>query len=127
MDYSSATPRIVERILLGAEEDKRQLQDSPILGDVWLAYAHDPGGLQDLLITPHRETTGPRLAKEIRMRLLDKADRSAVTARVAYLQGLGKHAQIIRHGFDKRAHGKNLRDNLHAARLHPWKKHKRNY
>ena len=30
---------LVDLVLLGPMDDRRQLQDSPILGDVWLAYA----------------------------------------------------------------------------------------
>ena len=48
---------LVDLILLGPADDRRQLQDSPILGDVWLAYAADPAGIQDLLITPHKMAT----------------------------------------------------------------------
>ena len=36
------------------------MQDSPILGDVWLAFANAPGGLQDLLLSPYRSrSAGP--------------------------------------------------------------------
>jgi hypothetical protein len=34
---------LVEHILLGPIDDRRVLQDSPLLGDVWTAYALDPG------------------------------------------------------------------------------------
>jgi hypothetical protein len=34
---------LVEFILLGPEGDRRQLQDSPILGDVWLEFGRKPG------------------------------------------------------------------------------------
>ena len=30
---------LVDFILLGPSDDRRQLQDSPILGDVWVAFA----------------------------------------------------------------------------------------
>ena len=33
---------LVDLILLGPMNDRRQLQDSPILGDVWIAYAEKP-------------------------------------------------------------------------------------
>jgi hypothetical protein len=35
-------------------DDRRQLQDSPVLGDVWIAYAAKPAVTLDLLITPYR-------------------------------------------------------------------------
>jgi serine protease AprX len=79
---------LVDLILLGPADDRRQLQDSPILGDVWLAYAANPAGIQDLLITPHKTATAGQVAREISERLkrtrLDKAKRS----QVAYLQGI---------------------------------------
>ena len=40
---------LVQQILLGPTNDRRVLQDSPILGDVWLAYAADPAGIQALI------------------------------------------------------------------------------
>jgi serine protease AprX len=43
---------LVEFILLGPEDDRRQLQDSPILGDVWVEFAKKPDQYLDLLITP---------------------------------------------------------------------------
>jgi serine protease AprX len=38
---------------------QRFTQDSPILPDVWLAFAEDPDGQQDLLLTPYRRRGGP--------------------------------------------------------------------
>ena len=79
---------LVDLILLGPADDRRQLQDSPILGDVWLAYAADPAGIQDVLITPHKAATAGMVAREIAARLrrtrLDPAQRS----HVASLQGV---------------------------------------
>jgi serine protease AprX len=43
---------LVEFILLGPADDRRQLQDSPILGDVWGEFARRPDARLDLLITP---------------------------------------------------------------------------
>ena len=45
---------LVELVLLGPTNDRRQLQDSPVLGDVWIAYAAKPDEAIDLLITPHK-------------------------------------------------------------------------
>ena len=81
-----AIPReLVESLLLGPPEDRRLLQDSPILGDVWLAFAANPGGSQDLLVTPHRDVTAGLVAKTISEGIGKKRRREA---RVAYLQGL---------------------------------------
>lgn len=81
-----AIPRtLVEYILLGPDGDRRQLQDSPILGDVWIAFAKEPDKEQELLITPHRAQTAGRVAIE-----LDKLIERPLSnpAETAYLQGI---------------------------------------
>src|SRR4028118_1149981 len=45
---------LVEFILLGPLDDRRQLQDSPILGDVWVEFGRQPDQPLDLLIAPYR-------------------------------------------------------------------------
>jgi hypothetical protein len=82
--------KLVEYLLLGPAEDQRQLQDSPILGDVWLAYAADPASLQDLLITPHRQATAADVAAGISAALPEvrRGERADAPAGIAYLQGI---------------------------------------
>jgi hypothetical protein len=96
----SIPPELVEHILFGPEDDRRVLQDSPLLGDVWTAYALDPGIVRDVLITPHRQATAAGVAKEIpkalKVHAVERAEpqvpqpapRPQVRAKVAYLQGL---------------------------------------
>jgi subtilisin family serine protease len=48
-------PAVVDALLLGPEDRRRQLQDFPVLGDVWAKFADEPGGVHDLLIIPTRE------------------------------------------------------------------------
>ena len=81
---------LVELVLLGPSSDRRQLQDSPILGDVWIAYAAEPAEAHDLLITPYREYPAGPVAAQILRGIQDlKFDReSSQRANVAYLQGL---------------------------------------
>ena len=91
---------LVEHILLGPAGDRRVLQDSPLLGDVWAAFAFDPGNVQDVLITPHRTATAASVASIIpeglRLRAGDReketnpkpAPRDKESPKVAYLQGL---------------------------------------
>ncbi len=81
---------LVDFILLGPSDDRRQLQDSPILGDVWLAYAADPSGIQDLLITPHKTATAGQVAGEISSRLArtGRTGKRAERSNIAYLQGI---------------------------------------
>jgi serine protease AprX len=80
--------RLVDLVLLGPTDDRRQLQDSPILGDVWLEYGAHPGKVQDLLITPHRKTVAPVVAKAIADRLAGHSAAEGKSAQIAYLQGL---------------------------------------
>jgi hypothetical protein len=81
---------LVEFILLGPEDDHRQLQDSPILGDVWLKYAEEPRSILDLLITPHRAATAAVVAKAISQRLTPtkRAAGREKAAHIAFLQGI---------------------------------------
>ena len=73
---------LVEFILLGPTDDRRQLQDSPILGDVWIAFAENPVEALDLLITPHKTLAAGHVAAKIAQRIdRDEAD-------VAYLQAI---------------------------------------
>ncbi len=43
---------LIEFILFGPLGDRRLLQDSPILGDVWIKFGKEPGKAVDLLIVP---------------------------------------------------------------------------
>ena len=76
--------RLVDLVLLGPADDRRQLQDSPILGDVWLAYAAEPLARHDLLITPHRRTTAANVAHQIANRL-KMTGKEREPAQIAYL------------------------------------------
>jgi hypothetical protein len=82
---------LVEYVLLGPTDDRRQLQDSPILGDVWIAFAKNPDRAQDLLITPFESQPASLVAQSISRRLsriphalVDKKH----SPNVAYLQGI---------------------------------------
>jgi hypothetical protein len=101
---------LVELVMLGPADDQRQLQDSPILGDVWLAYAQQPTALQDVLITPHRHAAASRVARVVSEGISamnaegktaapddrplrwsvpqDEQSEATRGARIAYLQGL---------------------------------------
>jgi subtilisin family serine protease len=82
-------PDLAEYVLLGPADDRRVLQDSPLLGDVWAAYAADPGSIQDLLITPHKDATAAEVAGKISDALkMRKPERKGDRAKVAYLQGI---------------------------------------
>jgi hypothetical protein len=76
---------LVEHVLLGPTDDRRQLQDSPILGDVWIAFARAADEPLDLLITPVRAQTAGAVAIAISKGLGGRPDD---VASIAYLQGI---------------------------------------
>src|SRR5437764_12553258 len=74
--------KVVEFILPCPEDDRRQLQDSPILGDVWVEFARNPGRKLELLITPYKEYAAGTVARAL-------SNWSEIrNADIAYLQGL---------------------------------------
>jgi hypothetical protein len=84
---------LVEFILLGPTDDRRQLQDSPILGDVWVAFAREPDACLDLLITPRMTLPAGQVAAGIAERFSTLKNLVKRAARdegpnVAYLQGI---------------------------------------
>jgi serine protease AprX len=83
---------LVEFILLGPADDRRQLQDSPILGDVWVAFAREPDACLDLLITPLKTKAAGKVAGQIedRFSTLELPRRAAKDEgpNIAYLQGI---------------------------------------
>src|SRR4051812_12862730 len=72
--------RWIEKLLYGDDSAVRFTQDSPVLPDVWIAFAEEPSRQHDLLLTPQYLAGSPRggprrLAKELRERLeLDPGD-----------------------------------------------------
>jgi len=81
-------PRLlVEFILLGPEDDRRQLQDSPILADVWVEFARQPKSRLELLITPNKEKAAAETAHELNMRVRGGPE-AEDRPNIAYLQGI---------------------------------------
>jgi serine protease AprX len=77
--------RLVDFILLGPVDDRRQLQESPILGDVWIAFANEPDQPQDLLIEPYETAPAGRVAAALTdsTKTLKNQERN-----IAYVQGI---------------------------------------
>ena len=69
----------------GAGERRRYTQDSPILPEVWLAYAADPKGRVDVLLTPHGDRRAVELAIVLRKRLGDAVAEAGVAATNTYV------------------------------------------
>src|SRR5262249_24701054 len=82
----SIPSQLVEFILLGTVDDRRQLQDSPILGDVWIDFGKKPDARLDLLISPYMTKHAGAVPEA-----MDKGlghDTAEAPADIAYLQGL---------------------------------------
>jgi hypothetical protein len=76
---------LVEYVLLGPVTGRRQLQDSPILGDVWIGFAREADRELDLLVTPVRGRSAGAVAQAISERIATCFGREAD---VSYLQGI---------------------------------------
>ncbi len=68
-----------ERLIFSSLGNRRFTQSSPILPEVWLAYAKDPAEPQDLLLTPHRSAGPGKLGRVVRERV--KKERQLETGR----------------------------------------------
>src|SRR5262245_51170624 len=75
---------LIEFILLGPFDDRRQLQDSPILGDVWVEFGKRPAEALELLIAPFRGQHAGAVAAAIDEGL----GPDDTKANISYLQGI---------------------------------------
>src|ERR1043165_2278530 len=81
--------QFVEKLMFGTGRVRRFTQDSPVLPDVWLAYAgvmeeehlmRSRRGQLELLLTPYRDAQPGKVRKVLKERIHDKS------ARVIYNQ-----------------------------------------
>ena len=81
---------LVNQILLGPRLDLRYTQDSPVLPEVWSAFAADPEGEVEVLITPHKETAAGQLAMELAGKLKAHSEKTGrrKEPNVAYLESV---------------------------------------
>lgn len=86
---SVSSRALIDLIFLGPTNNRRQLQDSPVLGDVWIAFAGKPAEPIDLLITPNKNRSAGRVACFISRQIQDLHEKrqAGQEADVAYLQG----------------------------------------
>jgi hypothetical protein len=83
----SLDARVIDVLILGQGERRRQLQDFPILGDVFASMAAAPGAMHDLLISPYHGTSAGRVASFVIEH--SRNSRAAKEARrVSYLEDL---------------------------------------
>jgi serine protease AprX len=77
---------LIDLLLFGTVTDRRQFQDSPILGDVWFAYARQPDMPVDVLIAPFDGVAAARVASAVHDRL--RPQRTHRAAELSFVQGL---------------------------------------
>lgn len=81
--------QLLEFILLGPLDDRRQLQDTPILGDVWVAFGKKGAQAIDLLIAPYSGQHAGSVAAIIADDVAQGDDSSTNDdPNIAHLQGL---------------------------------------
>jgi serine protease AprX len=61
-----------EEWIFGSGEERRFTQDSPVLPEVWVGFAEDPGQPRDLLLTPHEHSSAAKLMAALEKRLADQ-------------------------------------------------------
>jgi serine protease AprX len=89
---------VIDALLLGVGGRRRQLQDFPVLGDVWVRYAEEPVDADaeapdtpkahDLLITPTWERPTGEVAKLVARTGLEEGQGGPYRRQVAYIHGL---------------------------------------
>jgi subtilisin family serine protease len=79
---------VIDALLMGVGGRRRQLQDFPVLGDVWARYAERPGEPLDLLFTPTWEKPTGDVARLIARTGLVKDGTPPYQRRVSYIHGL---------------------------------------
>ena len=83
MEEARAYLELIHRAIFGHDGRRRFTQDSPILPQVWLAYAENPTTSRDLLLTPHYHHAPGKLVAAIRARL-DMLKIPSALQRLAY-------------------------------------------
>lgn len=81
---------LIDFILLGPAEDRRLIQDSPILGDVWIGFATKPDRAHEVLITPSHVSTAAEVAVTLDEVVIKQGRKrsAADRARIAHLHGI---------------------------------------
>lgn len=80
--------QLIDALLLGVGGRRRELQDLPVLGDVWASYAKEPGKAQDLLFTPTWEKPTGDVARLLATTDVPDGEAIARHRKISYLQGL---------------------------------------
>jgi hypothetical protein len=77
----------LEDWIFGLPGEQRFTQDSPVLPEVWLRYGEKPGESQDLLLTPHKDSSAAELLAALPKRRLRRSARRREKTGLAYNEG----------------------------------------
>ncbi len=105
----STARRQFRHLVYEGPDGDRFTQDSPIMPDVWFAFAEDPGARVDLLIEPYRGEPPGRVATELRQGLsAGSTTDAAFAAEIAFEESMVAARLTLREIL------------LHALPLTPW-------
>ena len=82
----SLSRELVDQVLLGPKNDRRFMQESPVLPEVWTAFGADPGGRVPLLITPYADFSAGYVATALRHSLNMSRAGAAPQHELSYIQ-----------------------------------------
>jgi hypothetical protein len=94
---------IFERYLYQVGNQRRWIQDSPVLPNVWKAFIDHPGERVDLLITPHRQFRPAQLAGGIRTALSSQSEALVQPGKAGSDANIAHNQSVVaaRVGFDE--------------------------
>ncbi len=75
----------LEDWIFGLPGEQRFTQDSPVLPEVWRRYAEDPGEPQDLLLTPHKDSSAAKLLEALPKRRPRKGKETGLAYNEGYV------------------------------------------
>lgn len=103
-DYFGLDEELLNRLVFSTFGDQRYTQDSPIMPDVWTAFARTPGARIDLLLTPKMGDSASQLAAMLNDRLESFEHQDAYESRLRSLP-LGELVRSLENppGYDARA------------------------
>ena len=84
----------MEQLIFGSIENQRFTQDSPVLPEVWMKYAHHPDKAYDLILIPDRQSNAGAFAEELNQRL--KAYRANLPERLKDVDILDNTAKLTK-------------------------------
>lgn len=79
-------PQVTESLVFSSSIAHRFTQDSPVLGDVWIAFGKRPADRHELLLTPYFGSRAGQLSAELRADLQRDRASGAAQAHIAYNQ-----------------------------------------